>query len=460
MEPPKASLIAFSDIIEKANEYYDYGEYYLKLFYTNKEELTIICYNMELLDGIKYELKINIEKIYELSNIFRQFTNMGELYELIIDLVNEKSCEIQKKENDLLFNINISDIKRSTHKIQLILKHENNNITKEYINILTNEIKNMRKKFKNNNNNIKEINELKKENQEIKNELKIMKDMLLELKGNKNEDKSSLRSLNDNNSLRSLNDKNSLKISNNKSPLKSSNNKSPLKSSNDKITVLKAPNKNNKTNKFVDSKNNRENNYNDINNSQNMEKSCTICKCILNLKRCLCHKYFCDNCIMNKKAQKCINECFLFNNNLNKLTAIYNISKFPLPKNFEAKIHFTDVYMVRVGITFDPNIINEKSDLNSPEYKIYYILQDMNSFYSYHEKVWAKFYNGKNKLRNGDYLTITLKKGMLRYSVNNEDLGKYYYINKEDLDNNDMYLFIHRRNQYTQCELEYIYEII
>ena len=54
----------------------------------------------------------------------------------------------------------------------------------------------------------------------------------------------------------------------------------------------------------------------------------------------------------------------------------YQISKFPLPKNFKAKIHFIKVdsfEAVRVGITFDSNIINEKRyNYDEPPYKIYY----------------------------------------------------------------------------------------
>ena len=116
--------------------------------------------------------------------------------------------------------------------------------------------------------------------------------------------------------------------------------------------------------------------------------------------------------------------------------------------------------MVRIGITFDPNIVNEKKDKNMPQYRIYYILQDLNDFYSYHEKKWKSYFGGRNRLKNGDDLTIILNNGKLKYLINGDDLGKEYTINNRDLDEENMYLLIHRRNQYSQCELKYIYEII
>ena len=71
------------------------------------------------------------------------------------------------------------------------------------------------------------------------------------------------------------------------------------------------------------------------------------------------------------------NMYFLFNNNLNYTTQIYNISKFPLPHNCEVVIHFTKVDWVRVGITLDKEIINNQEDKNNPLYDIYYIIEDL-----------------------------------------------------------------------------------
>ena len=407
MDAPKPTLITVTGDVEKYNEYYNLGEYYMKLFYTNNGELTIICYNMQVLDGTKYEVKLNLEKIYDLSNVFRQYTNMKELYEFIIDLINEGKYELKKNENYMILNFMITDIKKNEHIITFTLYNENNNNTQEYISILSNEIKNMRIT---NNNNIKEIKELKKENEDIKNEIKEIKKVLSQY------------------------------VTNNKT----NQNESKLECSNTFNINLKA-----KNNKLLKSKNN------DL-----IQKICSICKSKSHLKRCFCNKILCNNCLLNNKDELCQKEYYLFNNNLNKLNSLYNISKYPLPKNFEAKIHFSEVNFVRIGITFDSKIANEKQDINSPNYKIYYLLQDMNTFFSYNENKWIKYFGGNNILKNEDDLTIILKNGELRYLLNGKDLGKSYIINDNDLDKEDMYFLIHRRNKYSQCELKYIYEII
>ena len=409
MEAPKPTFTTVTGDAEKYNEFYNFGEYYIKLSYTSLEELCIICYNMVILDGIKYELKISHQKIYDLSNIFRQYTNIKDLYDFIIDLISENKYQMHiNNDKNLVLQFTISDIKKNEHKIAFTLIHDNNNNTQEYINILSNEIKNMRKI---NNKNIKEISDLKNENEEIRNEIKNIKDILSKYENDKD---------NKNNPI--------LKCSKNQNI--------NLKGYNKKILQ-----KNNKDMGIV-------------------ERICSICKGNTDLRRCICNTFFCHNCILNNKNNVCKEDCFLFNNNLNKLNSIYNISKYPLPKNFEAKVHFTDVSMVRVGITFDSNIINDKKDNNSPNYKIYYILQDLNDFYSYDNKKWNKVFQGKNQLKNGDDLTIILKGGELRYLHNGEDLGHSYKININDLNENDIYLLVHRRNPYSQCELKYIYDII
>ena len=68
----------------------------------------------------------------------------------------------------------------------------------------------------------------------------------------------------------------------------------------------------------------------------------------------------------------------MFQNGINTTNNIYNISKFTLPKNFEAKILFNSVDWVRSGITFNKDIIKEQNDINYPKldisFMIFYIL--------------------------------------------------------------------------------------
>ena len=106
-----------------------------------------------------------------------------------------------------------------------------------------------------------------------------------------------------------------------------------------------------------------------IKNIYNLEKCC-ICKSNEDIRRCICKKIYCFSCLEKKENIDCLKNCYLFNNNLNYTTQIYNISKYPLPKNFEIKLYFSSVDWVRSGITFNKEIINDQLDANCPKYDI------------------------------------------------------------------------------------------
>ena len=149
---------------------------------------------------------------------------------------------------------------------------------------------------------------------------------------------------------------------------------------------------------------------------------------------------------------------YLFNNNLNYLTEIYNISKYPLPKKFKIILNFTSVSEIRIGITFDENIIKEKVDENQPLYKIYYISEDLNQFYDL-DNGWRNNifkWNGE-KLKKGDNLELTFLEGNLSYSVNGQKIDGTMKL--KDYDKKDIYLLIHRRNKLSNCQIVSIEEI-
>ena len=134
----------------------------------------------------------------------------------------------------------------------------------------------------------------------------------------------------------------------------------------------------------------------------------------------------------------------------------YNISKCPLPTNFEVKLHFGQVDWVRVGITFDKEIINNQNDTNCPLYDIYYILEDFIQFYTL-QKGWKNSFINTRPLRDGDNVIMTLKNGELRYSINDIQLNGFIKI---DLSNKEeMYLLVHARNDRSKCQIIYIAEI-
>ena len=359
-------------------EFYNYKQnYYIRISYTDNEELTIVCYNLEKLDNIRYEIKRNIQEIYQINNIFRQYINIKDIYDLIIDQINEEKCNIKENyESNLMFSFMISDIKGIKQNIELILRNikNNNNYYQEYTNILSNEIKNLRN-FAN-----KEISKLKEE-------IKIIKDTISYYKETKNAD------------------------------------------------YEKKPN--------------------EINN----KRVCLNCGTKNDIKKCICGKYYCPTCISNEINIECKKQCYLFNNNLNTITEYYQISKFPLPKNFEAKIYYNKIdnnEPIRVGITFDKNIIYEKTySLDSPKYNIYY---RGNRFYSY-EKGWSDLFHSDKNIKKEDYLTLKVKDGKLSYCLNGISLEDSYLINSNDINNKEMYLLIHRKNKVNECQIIYLYEL-
>ena len=187
-------------------------------------------------------------------------------------------------------------------------------------------------------------------------------------------------------------------------------------------------------------------------------QNCCICNSNEDLRRCLCKKTYCYRCLYEGEDIDCIKTCFLFDNNLNYTKQIYNISKYPLPQNFEVKLHFISVDWVRTGITFNKEIINDQTDVNCPQFDVYYILEDLIQFYTF-KNGWKNCFRTSQHqpLQNGDYMIITLKNGEMRYAVNDEDLGGF--IKVDMCDKKEMYLFVHTRNDKSKCEIVYISEI-
>ena len=148
---------------------------------------------------------------------------------------------------------------------------------------------------------------------------------------------------------------------------------------------------------------------------------CSICYSVNNLRKCLCKKIFCLNCLNEKKNIDCQKTCYLFNNNLNYNNQIYNISKYPLPNNFEIKLYFSAVDWIRSGITFDEKIKNCKSDDNSPKFDVYYVLEGLNQFYNLSD-TWRHFNGIGRKLQSGDNMIITLIDGKMNYTINGTQL--------------------------------------
>ena len=188
-----------------------------------------------------------------------------------------------------------------------------------------------------------------------------------------------------------------------------------------------------------------------------LENICSICGGMNNLRKCLCKNMFCIKCLNEKKNQECFKTCYLFNNEYNYINTRYNISKYPLPKNFEIKLNFSLVNSIRAGITFDKNIINFNSDADCPQYDIYYIYQNLSACYSL-KGGWKHFQGNYRKLHTGDNIIITLFNKELKYKVNDTEINFSEKI--PEIDNKEMYLLVHDRNKNCNCNILYITEIV
>ena len=138
-------------------------------------------------------------------------------------------------------------------------------------------------------------------------------------------------------------------------------------------------------------------------------------------------------------------------------STIYNLSKYPLPKNFELKVIYLSIDWIRSGLSFTKDILNDQNDSNCPPFDVYCILEDLVQFYT-KQNGWKNcFTRGTKGLKAGDCLTMTLKNGELRFAVNDNDLGS---VIKLDLSKKkEIYLLIHSRNQKSKAEIVYISEI-
>ena len=163
----------YNSIISPRGDEINYKEfenmrgYYLKLSY-DLDHITIIIYNTKILDGIKYEINFNKETFDRMSNIFKNL-EIREIFNKLIDILNEDNYKIKQSGNDLLLILISKDKKGNEKKLEFSLIK--NCEVNEYMKILSNEIKKLK-----NNGNI--INELIEENQNIKNEIKSLKNII------------------------------------------------------------------------------------------------------------------------------------------------------------------------------------------------------------------------------------------------------------------------------------------
>lgn len=147
----------------KIKEFFNLNGYYLRLYLTN-QDLSLTSFNSNLLNGIKYESKINSEEIKrneKLKNL-----TVYSLYELISKKISEKKALIQGDLNAITLSLLENAKSFSNNDVQIILLKNNRSHISEYENVLSNVIKN-----------------LKEENRNIKNEINEIKNLVLQMNG-------------------------------------------------------------------------------------------------------------------------------------------------------------------------------------------------------------------------------------------------------------------------------------
>ena len=146
---------------QKIKEYFNLSGYYLRLILTN-QQLTLISYNSLLLNGIKYESRINLDEIKRNEKI-KDYTVSG-LYEFIIKKINEKKYTIKGDQNYVVLSLLESNKSNLDKCIQLTMLRNKYFFTSDYENVLSNVILNLRQENKNMRNEITEIKNMLKAN--------------------------------------------------------------------------------------------------------------------------------------------------------------------------------------------------------------------------------------------------------------------------------------------------------
>ena len=105
-------------------EFPDLNGHYLKITFFNGD-IHIVSYNMNLLDGIKYETQITQKEMLQKSQS-QAFSTLN-LYELIIKKIGDKKYNIKSDSSKvILFLLETSTILNNNKDINIIIPKNNN----------------------------------------------------------------------------------------------------------------------------------------------------------------------------------------------------------------------------------------------------------------------------------------------------------------------------------------------
>ena len=172
MERSNSLVTDPSSLVPKFTEFNNIEGYYIKIGYN--KGLIITVYNLNALDGRRYENQINIASLYKLNIKFKELRFIKSIYNYIIDLVNENNFRITPEKDSLIFKLILKD-DYNQNEVTIYLSNFERNFgnyknNMEYITILTNEIKRIR--------NSDLVDNLKQENKNLKEEINELKTIL------------------------------------------------------------------------------------------------------------------------------------------------------------------------------------------------------------------------------------------------------------------------------------------
>ena len=132
-------------------EYENLNGFYLKISYLD-DTFSIIAYNMELLDGNKYETKISIDKLLIKNDIFQKLGYIKNIFDFICDLISKEKYKFVADEKLIKFYLYLKERndEDKNNRIGFILKLDKNKDKSEYIDFLKNIIRKSKNNFENN----------------------------------------------------------------------------------------------------------------------------------------------------------------------------------------------------------------------------------------------------------------------------------------------------------------------
>ena len=129
----------------ESNEYDDKNGYYISISYSDNL-LTIIVYNMELLDQKKFEISIELKELMKKHESLKKLRTTKKIYDLFNDLIEKNNYKIIQDELFIKFYFYLSEINSNKYndKIGFILKVDKHKDENEYIKFLCNTIRKSR----------------------------------------------------------------------------------------------------------------------------------------------------------------------------------------------------------------------------------------------------------------------------------------------------------------------------